>query len=599
MKLSRLYTNLPDLFPAINFRSGLNAVLAVIKLPENKRKDTHNLGKSTLIRLIDFCFLSKKKTDLFLFKHADRFADFVFFLEIETAPGHFLTIRRSVAHATQIAFKHHAAHGQDFSALPLDHWDHIAPSFDKARELLDSFLGWTPLSTHWSYRQLMGYLLRSQDDYQEVFQLRKFVGRHKEWKPFLARLLGFDDGQITALYEQEDLLEEKRREAQTLRHSLGFSDGDLARVEGVILVKERDIESRQKLLDTFDFNQADFQHTQELVSHTDVRIAELNQRRYTLVKNQKKIEDSLGDDDHRLNVNATQQLFEEAGVLFPAQLKQDFEQLLRFNQSISEERTTLLREELQDINKELQTVNAELVQLSEERSQQLKFLAETDVFDKYKAISSELTEIKASVADLHHQKDNLLKLDALRKEIQQASLDCEQLRGNVEANVCAQSDKDSLYSRIRIYFDEIIEKVIDRKAILSVSLNNEGHLEFKAEILDTVGNATSADAGHTYRKLLCVAFDLAILRAHLDLGETFPRFVFHDGIFETLDNRKKENLLAVLHQYADLGLQPVVTAIDSDLPPRPDSAPFFSSDEIILSLDDQGDNGRLFKMPAW
>jgi uncharacterized protein YydD (DUF2326 family) len=35
-----------------------------------------------------------------------------------------------------------------------------------------------------------------------------------------------------------------------------------------------------------------------------------------------------------------------------------------------------------------------------------------------------------------------------------------------------------------VYFNEIVEDVLDRKALLSVSPNNEGHLEFKAEILD-------------------------------------------------------------------------------------------------------------------
>src|ERR1017187_4336192 len=93
-----------------------------------------------------------------------------------------------------------------------------------------------------------------------------------------------------------------------------------------------------------------------------------------------------------------------------------------------------------------------------------------------------------------------------------------------------------------------------------------GHLEFKAEILDESGNTTSADRGHTYRKLLCIAFDMALLRAHLD--QKFPRFVYHDGVFESLDDRKKENLLTVIRNYAELGIQSIITLIDSDLPPR-------------------------------
>ncbi len=46
MKLSKIYSNFPEVFPEIHFRDGLNVVLAEIRLPENKNKDTHNLGKS-------------------------------------------------------------------------------------------------------------------------------------------------------------------------------------------------------------------------------------------------------------------------------------------------------------------------------------------------------------------------------------------------------------------------------------------------------------------------------------------------------------------------------------------------------------------------
>ena len=158
------------------------------------------------------------------------------------------------------------------------------------------------------------------------------------------------------------------------------------------------------------------------------------------------------------------------------------------------------------------------------------------------------------------------------------------------------SDPSSLFSKIRLYFNEVVERVVARKALLSVSANQYGHLEFTAEILDEAGNATSADLGFTYRKLLCIAFDLAILRSHL--GEQFPRFVYHDGVFESLDDRKKENLLEVLRDYTRLGIQSVITLIDSDLPSGTGSA-FFDSAEIVLTLHDEDETGRLFKMDTW
>jgi uncharacterized protein YydD (DUF2326 family) len=90
---------------------------------------------------------------------------------------------------------------------------------------------------------------------------------------------------------------------------------------------------------------------------------------------------------------------------------------------------------------------------------------------------------------------------------------------------------------------------------------------------------------------------LAVLRAHLD--EKYPRFVYHDGVFESLDDRKKENLLAIIRRYAELGLQPIITLIDSDLPVRAGDQPVFSSDEIVITLHDEGEKGRIFKMRAW
>ena len=91
---------------------------------------------------------------------------------------------------------------------------------------------------------------------------------------------------------------------------------------------------------------------------------------------------------------------------------------------------------------------------------------------------------------------------------------------------------------------------------------------------------------------------LHTLRAHL--SEKFPRFVYHDGVLESLDDRKKENLLTVVRRYADLGLQPVITLIDSDLPVRAeDDAPVFTAGEIVVTLHDEGDRGRIFKMRGW
>lgn len=597
MKLSRLYSSKSDLFEPVEFVQGLNVVMAEIRLPENRSKDTHNLGKTTFGRLLDFGFLAKRDPRFFLFKHVELFQDFIFFLEIELEDASFVTIRRSVEEATKISFKRHEAGHQDLSGLPLAEWDHSDMPFERARDLLDGLLDWRALKP-WAFRKGLGYLLRSQDDFRDVFHLRKFAAAHSDWKPFLAHVLGFDAQLVAQHYKKEEQLAARQSTAQTIKNELGGSIEDISKIEGILLLKQREAEKKQKLLDAFDFRAQDKDSTKQLVDDINERIASLNAERYSLSQNKKKIIASLEEDQILFNPDEAQRLFEEAGVLFKGQIKKDFQQLIAFNRAITDERRGYLQEERAEVEAELKRINADLNDLGKKRSDMLSFLSGTDIFGKYKQVSDEMVTLRADITSLERQRGFLHLLQQLRTEIRALTEERGHLQTQIEADVEKQnSDQNSLFSAIRVFFSEIVEEVIDRKALLSVSPNQVGHLEFRAEILDEAGNATSADLGHTYRKLLCIAFDLAILRAHLD--DKFPRFVYHDGVFESLDDRKKENLLAVIRRYADLGLQPIITLIDSDLPARPDDAAVFTTDEIVVTLHDEGVLGRLFKMDAW
>ncbi len=98
--------------------------------------------------------------------------------------------------------------------------------------------------------------------------------------------------------------------------------------------------------------------------------------------------------------------------------------------------------------------------------------------------------------------------------------------------------------------------------------------------------------------MLCAAFDLAVARALL--GQPFIRFLYHDGLLEGLDNRKKLNLINTVRRFAGFGIQLIVTVIDSDLPYDESGQRFaFRDDEVVLVLHDEDDSGRLFRMPAW
>lgn len=598
MKLSKLYCNKPELFGPIEFNSGLNVVLAEIRLPENKDKDTHNLGKTTLVHLLNFMLLARRDAKFFLFKHIDLFKEFIFFLEIELLDNSYVTVCRSVKNASKISFKKYKTGRQDFTDLPETAWNHVEVPAEKALDILDGLFDLCAFKP-WPFRKGIGYYLRSQNDYDDVFQLSKFAGKHSDWKPFLAHLTGFNANLLISYYEKEKQIEENKTNERVIRKEFGRSLEDISKIEGMLRLKQREIEEQQNSLDLFDFRSQDQDRTKQLVDQIEERISLLNQERYSLRKNRNKIINSLKEETILFNPDDAQRLFAEAGIYFLGQIKKDFQQLITFNNTITEERRAYLEEELSEIESNLKEVNTELNELGRKCSEMHSFLSETYIFNKYKKSSNDLVTLKADLASLERQRDALHRLQELRAELRRLKEELGHLQADIESDaVQKNSDPNSLFSLINSFFNEIIEEVIDRKAILDVAPNREGHLEFKAELLDKSGNKTSAGEGNTYRKFLCMAFDLAVLRAYMD--KKFPRFVYHDGVFESLDDRKKENLLEVIRKYSELGIQIVITLIDSDMPPKPEGKKhIFDKREIILTLHDENEQGRLFRMQSW
>lgn len=598
MTLSKLYSNLPEQFVPVRFNRGLNVVLAEIRIPENRKKGTHNLGKTTLGRLLDFAFLSKRDPKAFPYAQAEKLKDFVFFLEIELADGSFVTIRREVANPTKVSFKTFCLGDQDFTELPQQDWNHWQISFDRAKTLLDGILNWSALKP-WPYRRELAYLLRSQEDYRDVFQLTKFGPKLKDWQPFLAHVLGFNGSYVEDYFTKKTELESKEEEEKALRKLLGGSTEDINKIEGIIFLKKADAEKKRRFLDDFDFRYADLDKTRQLVEETDIRIAKLNSERYSLNYNKSKIEKSLKEATLAFDVKAAEMVLAESRAYFTELAKNELSLLVEFNKQIADERRTYLEADLKEISARLETVNRDLKVLGEERAQSLSFLKDTDVFSKYKAASDDLIALREDIAGLESQKIELQKLQKVRNDIRALRDDCNVCQQKIEADIEAQSaDPASCFSRIRLFFSEIVEEVINRKALLSVVLSSTGHPEFSAQLLDDYGSGTSADLGHSYRKLLCIAFDMAVLRAHLE--DEFPRFVFHDGVFESLDDRKKVSLMTVIRRYADLGIQPVLTMIDSDMPSGVvEPSEFVRPEEVVLQLHDDSEEGRLFRMSAW
>ena len=595
MILTKLYSNQNKKFEPIEFNRGLNIILGEIRLPENMEEDTHNLGKSTLASLLDYCLLKGKSENFFLFKHLDIFKEFVFFLELEYEDGKYLTIKRGVENNTKISLIKHTEKNRNFVHLNDDEWTHASfNSFKGAKLELDTILNLEVVKP-WDYRMPVSYALRSQDDYSDVFQLRKFSGKHIKWKPYLSKLLGLDASLVQLQYELKDKLDEVKKQKNRLKTDLnGFTDS-LDKLEGLILIKNEDSEKIKKQLDDFDFEIEESNVNQSLVEDIDRELSELNKNRYYISSGIEKLEASLNKEKIVFSTKEAKSIFEEAGVLFEGQVQKSYDELIRFNKDITKERQSYLKEELLELKAQLDETKENLKSLNLKRSQALYFLKDSGVIDKYKILSNKLVKLNAEILTLKNQEEKLVEYQKVKTEekVLQGKIDANRI--SIANNVKDSKDKESIYSQIKLNFNSIIKTVLDKEALISISQNEAGNLDFKEEILDTKGNETSESDGHTYKKLLCMAFDLAVNKVYVE--KNYTHFVYHDGFLEKLDNRKKEKFITLVRDMSKGNFQYIGTLIDSELPNRDKS--IFKENEIILTLHDDGEQGLLFKIPTW
>ncbi|MFG1660983.1 DUF2326 domain-containing protein [Micromonospora chersina] len=598
MKLRRLYSNRPDIFTPIEFNEGFSAILAEIRVPANRLLDTHNLGKSTLAELIDFCLLKGKSNSFFLYKHKALFEKFVFFLEIELPSEGYLTIGRPVDPGSRIYFKRNKTSLENMSALDSPDWDHSGMSFDRAKLLLDGMLALEGIRP-WGIRKLVGYLIRSQRDYLDVFQLSKFSGKHQDWKPFVAHLLGMDSDPVINLYQKKEELTAATSDLATLSREWSGEDVDPSVLDGLISVKKRDIDARTAALASFNFQQEDDRATSELIDQTEAQISALNEESYRLAQLIQRIAESLEEEQVLFRPKDAEKLFLEAGVLLGDQIRREYDQLIAFNRAITEERQQALEMQLSDSRAKLAEVRGELDSLNLKRARSLDFLRNSNSLDKYKALSLELSNLQGELSVLEAKRNAAARLAELRRQQRSLAEEFGHLQTEVETQIEEISrDEESRFGRLRRYFTQIIYDVLGQNAIIAIRMNGQGGLDFTAEFVGNSGVATSGDRGTSYRKLLCIAFDLAFLRTYLDVP--FPRFVYHDGALEQLEPRKREKLIGVFREYAGLGLQPIISLLDSDLPaPIGSGAGTLMPEDVVVTLHDEGQEGRLFKISKW
>lgn len=582
MKLIKVFSDGP--FKNVKFNEGYNIVLATIHDKENK-KDTHNLGKTSLLVVIDFLLLSTftKKSPILA---NPIFSTQTFFLELLLNSGKYLVIRRGIEKPSKISFKLNEIPLTNFD-IPTE-WDEENVAFEEAKDMLNTFLGYDVL-TNWPYRKSISYFLRSQKDYLDVFQLNKFKGKHIGWKPFVFDLLGFDGSLVEKKLHCDDEIVEKKSEIATLQKQASIDIAERDKIIGLIEIKSEEKDRTEKEIDKFNFYSQDVTVTRELIDSIDTQLQTLNSERYRLGYEIKKINSSLEQTSVTVRLDKLKELYNEVELFFPESLSKQYEELERFTDAISSERRKYLEENLSFLKKEYAQINDAIKVKEQERSDKISILTEVDVYDKFKVYQKELASLEAELSLLQEKLRLIDSSSTIRTEIEKLKDERKEYIDKIREAIDGRAHAD-----INKIFNQIVTEVTDTNAIISIKQNSDANVEFEADYQTTAHVTTSEADGTSYKKLLCVAFDIALLVSYS--SHSFYRFVYHDGVLEGLDDRVKQRLIMVTQRIcSEYGLQYILSLIDSDIPKNvEDSNQEFPMDAVCLNLNDLDDSGKLF-----
>lgn len=599
MQISRVYSNRDELFHAIDFNFGeranrLNVIFGDVKKPKAKDRDSHNLGKTTLLHLLEFLMLKGTSPEQFLVKHQDRFSGVQFFIEIKLNSGGFATVRRGPDNPNKIAMTRHAEGGKRLVDLPEDQWDHPELSNAEAIQLLDGWLDLKILKPY-DYRMAITYFLRAQGDFSDELQLQKFqMGKAVYWKPFVAHLFGFNESSVVRKYELDESINVLKQKQVDQAAEVQYAEEDLPKLQAQIAVLGQQVEELEGRLDAFAFDAEERRIMKNLVDEVEGEISDINERLYNINYDIRQIDVALEHKD-RFDLDEVSIIFSESNIFFSGQVKKQYEELVDFNKKVTRERNAALRARRSTLDDQRVKLESRKRDLDRRREEQLHVLRSTDTFEKFKTLQRDLSDQKAQLVYLEEQQRKLNVVVETARQVREM----ERERGRVVDEMKAMVARPTtIYENFRRVFNAYCQRVLNHEGIFYFYVNTNGNFDYTIGLglVGQAGKTSSQGEGTSYKKLVCALFDLALLKVYEDVG--FFHFVYHDGIFEALDDRKKLALLDVVREQISTNkTEYIMTLIASDLPRIDEkSPPTFAPDEIVLRLHDDGADGRLFKM---
>ncbi|WP_128547203.1 DUF2326 domain-containing protein [Larkinella soli] len=486
----------------VDFKLGLNLVI-----DETTKKNTesgNNVGKTTLLRVIDFCFGSDGK---------DIYTDPEF--RTINQPVYEYLFKNGIVVSLSLTSNNKSyilERGfNDSSLLKIN--NESFPSLKQYREKLELEI-FSIKNSKPSIRQLMHKFIRK--DMTSMTNALKFLystTTKDEYEVLFLFLFGFTDHNLLVdrLYAIKELQKTEKR-----LKALKSGNRSIQSSKQILKIIDHNIDVTNEQLKGFKLN-ASYEREVNRLNEIKTQIGIITNRIANLkIKhqlNQESLEE-LESNRSKIDPLAIKELYKEAKVLVPS-LQKTFEEVLGFHNKMIDKKIDFIKRNLTETITQIEESYKDLNFYLTEESKLLKVITDTGSL-------SELNKLQNELNLLYERRGQESKLISL---IESEETNCEKSRKAVELFTMKLNeylfDFDNKLAIFNTYFADYSKKLYDEQYFLSYDKKGE-KIEFK---LDTL----SGNVGTGKKKGQITAFDFAYISFLDEMKSKLPRFVLHDS----------------------------------------------------------------------
>lgn len=555
--------NNTGIIQSINFHKGLNLIVDETPV-DDKKKAGNNIGKTTVLRLVDFSLGSDGK---------NIYKDSEFKEQENTTIKDFLIDSEVLVCLTLVD-------DLDFTTETIT----IERNFLKRKKKIQKINGESIPNEEFektlkkmifktdvdkpSFRQIISKNIR--DEKGKLTNIVKVLSPYTSTEEYEALFLFWLGIDTDTLSRKKSLSEEKTRE-ESFRRRLK-KDGELSLIEQQLGHINTKIEEYQNLKNRFYFNEEfearvnEMNRTKSEISNHSSEYSRLNMRKELILESKEGLE----NEKTSIDVKRIGELYQKATKLIP-DLQVSFEETVEFHNDLIEEKIKYIEKELPTIECKLKELSESIFLLRKREKELSEILVSSEYSEDYEEILTELNNYFEHKGNLENKR-NLWQTST--EKLQRIKEELDNINSGININ------DDLIQKRITIFnkhFTKISNQLYGEEFLLSSVKNEKG---YDLVVTNIEGNPSTGK-----KKGQIAAFDFAYILFAEEINIEYINFIMHDQLENIHDNQLSTILMDLSNS---IDCQFILPIVKDKLPEDIDV-----NDYIILKLSE---NEKLFKI---